>query len=45
MTEMAEREPLNHKLVTDSYEECIKPLVHAGKAEGRWKGEGMAAKL
>ncbi|KAG2177304.1 hypothetical protein INT43_007961 [Umbelopsis isabellina] len=45
MTEMAENEPLNHKLVTDSYEECIKPLIHAGKAEGRWNGEGMSAKL
>ncbi|KAH8548711.1 acyl-CoA dehydrogenase/oxidase C-terminal [Umbelopsis sp. PMI_123] len=45
MTQMAEAEPLNHKLVTDSYEECIKPLVHAGKAEGRWKGDGMQAKL
>ncbi|GAB5586978.1 hypothetical protein Unana1_01878 [Umbelopsis nana] len=45
MTQMAEMEPLNHTLVTDAYEECIKPLVHAGKAEGRWKGEGMQAKL
>jgi acyl-CoA oxidase len=45
MTEMAEMEPLNHKLVTESYEECIKPLVHAGKVDGRWKGESMQSRL
>ncbi|CEG84023.1 Putative Acyl-coenzyme A oxidase [Rhizopus microsporus] len=27
MTEMAEREPLNHTLVVDGYEECIKPFI------------------
>ncbi|RCI02106.1 hypothetical protein CU098_011478, partial [Rhizopus stolonifer] len=27
MTEMAEREPLNHTLVVNGYQECIKPLV------------------
>ncbi|KAI8342207.1 acyl-CoA dehydrogenase/oxidase C-terminal [Choanephora cucurbitarum] len=30
MTEMAEREPLNHTLVVDGYNECIKPLVVKG---------------
>ncbi|EIE85424.1 hypothetical protein G6F46_009406 [Rhizopus delemar] len=27
MTEMAEREPLNHTLVVDGYKECIQPFV------------------
>ncbi|CEP07812.1 hypothetical protein [Parasitella parasitica] len=30
MTEMAEREPLNHTLVVDGYDECIKPFVAKG---------------
>lgn len=30
MTEMAEREPLNHTLVVDGYDECIKPFVVKG---------------
>ncbi|KAI9313438.1 acyl-CoA dehydrogenase/oxidase C-terminal [Dichotomocladium elegans] len=29
-TDMAEREPLNHTLVVDGYEQYIKPLVHDG---------------
>lgn len=29
MTKMAEKEPLNHTVVVDGYEECIKPFVHA----------------
>lgn len=28
MTKMVEAEPLNHTLVVDGYEECIKPFVH-----------------
>lgn len=29
MTKMAEKEPLNHTVVVDGYEECIKAFVHA----------------
>lgn len=32
MTEMAEREPLNHTLVVDGYDECIKPFVVKNKS-------------
>lgn len=42
MTAMAELEPLNHKAVHPSYEECIKPLVHAGKHLWKRDGNGIA---
>ncbi|KAG0171397.1 hypothetical protein DFQ28_001063 [Apophysomyces sp. BC1034] len=47
MTKMAEREPLNHTQVVEGYEECIKPLISQGKADGRWKEDGslQVAKL
>ncbi|CAO3623101.1 unnamed protein product [Cunninghamella echinulata] len=46
MTDMAEKEPLNHTQVVDSYDECIKPFVHAGKSAGRWNEDGSySAKL
>ncbi|KAI8088712.1 acyl-CoA dehydrogenase/oxidase C-terminal [Halteromyces radiatus] len=46
MTEMAEREPLNHTQVVSSYEECIKPFVHAGQTTDRWNEDGtLSAKL
>jgi acyl-CoA oxidase len=31
MTQMAEREPLNHTLVVDGYEKNIKPFIHQNK--------------
>ncbi|KAI7865503.1 acyl-CoA dehydrogenase/oxidase C-terminal [Spinellus fusiger] len=34
MTKMAEKEPLNHTLVVDGYDEFIKPLIHAGQKDG-----------
>lgn len=43
MTEMAEREPLNHSLVVDGYDECIKPLVVKGNK--KLEGSSQAAKL
>jgi acyl-CoA oxidase len=42
MTEMAEREPLNHTLVVDGYDECIKPFVLKGIKKSE---EGSSAKL
>lgn len=46
MTDMAEREPLNHTQVVDSYGTAIKPLIHAGQSTGRWNEDGtMSAKL
>ncbi|KAI8343434.1 acyl-CoA dehydrogenase/oxidase C-terminal [Chlamydoabsidia padenii] len=46
MTDMAEREPLNHTQVVSSYDTAIKPLIHAGQTNGRWNEDGvMAAKL
>ncbi|KAI8060774.1 acyl-CoA dehydrogenase/oxidase C-terminal [Gongronella butleri] len=41
MTEMAEREPLNHTKVVASYDECIKPFVHAGQAAKRSNENGV----
>ncbi|KAL0078780.1 acyl-CoA dehydrogenase/oxidase C-terminal [Phycomyces blakesleeanus] len=41
MTQMAEREPLNHTQVVQGYEECIKPLISQGQAEGRWRQDGL----
>ncbi|KAG2194869.1 hypothetical protein INT47_002663 [Mucor saturninus] len=40
MTEMAEREPLNHTLVVDGYESCIKPFTVKKSA-----ADGASAKL
>lgn len=42
MTEMAEREPLNHTLVVDGYDEFIKPLVLKGVNKST---DGSSAKL
>ncbi|GAN05440.1 acyloxidase [Mucor ambiguus] len=43
MTEMAEREPLNHTLVVDGYDECIKPFVVKGPK--KLEGSAQPAKL
>ncbi|KAF1804057.1 acyl-CoA dehydrogenase/oxidase C-terminal [Mucor lusitanicus] len=43
MTEMAEREPLNHSLVVDGYDECIKPFVVKGSK--KLEGSAQPAKL
>ncbi|KAK4520271.1 uncharacterized protein ATC70_008404 [Mucor velutinosus] len=43
MTEMAEREPLNHTLVVDGYDECIKPFVVKGTK--KLEGSTQPAKL
>ncbi|CAO0794064.1 unnamed protein product [Mucor circinelloides] len=43
MTEMAEREPLNHTLVVDGYDECIKPFVVKGSK--KLEGSTQPAKL
>ncbi|CAO3661253.1 unnamed protein product [Umbelopsis vinacea] len=42
MTAMAELEPLNHKAVHESYDEVIKPFVHAGKHLWKRDGNGIA---
>jgi hypothetical protein len=39
---MAELEPLNHKAVHESYDEVIKPFVHAGKHLWKRDGNGIA---
>jgi acyl-CoA oxidase len=43
MTEMAEREPLNHTLVVDGYDECIKPFIVKGSK--KLEGSAQPAKL
>lgn len=42
MTAMAELEPLNHRAVHESYEEIIKPFVHAGKHLWKRDSNGIA---
>lgn len=42
MTAMAELEPLNHKAVHESYDEVIKPFIHAGKHLWKRDGNGIA---
>ncbi|CAO3696615.1 unnamed protein product [Umbelopsis ramanniana] len=42
MTAMAEMEPLNHRAVHESYEEIIKPFVHAGKHLWKRDNNGIA---
>ncbi|CAO3625184.1 unnamed protein product [Cunninghamella blakesleeana] len=42
LTEMAEKEPLNHTLVVDGYEEYYRPLIYSGKANWELDSNGVA---
>lgn len=42
LTEMAEKEPLNHTSVVDGYEEYYRPLIHSGKSNWEIDSNGVA---
>lgn len=42
LTEMAEREPLNHTSVVDGYEDYYRPLIHSGKQNWELDSNGVA---
>ncbi|ORZ25277.1 hypothetical protein BCR42DRAFT_363335 [Absidia repens] len=42
LTEMAEREPLNHTSVVDGYDDYYRPLIHAGKSNWELDANGVA---